>query len=427
MSIGLGWALPAGKGGSAATAATPLGHEEHSSNHFPPVAVVVDGTTSTSQVTRGAVLAATAPAMVGPDDGGGGAPREAEGGGASAGDKADRAWPGAAGCGAGGPDPFAAGASASTCDGMAHQGGDDPTGQGIPTGWPVPGGEWPPSGGAADAKQSHQGGWEPWEATDDSQGPTTRDASAGGPSTFNNEGTRDSMGAPGVDDGGDSSGQGHVGDSSVPSATNIGATDGTGAAARGSGDAAPRTFHHETVKISDYSGHPRSAPLMLCLHIVFCFWVPMCCFMAAENVLEGCERDLATFLRLGSLCSFFAGPLVQCLVVLLARRSRWARKLEVVESLHLLTAMMGMSWMVWSWCMISWTSDEFCYDENADHKYDINPRDLLWWFTTLGTLAAAFGICSGTVLCVISILIACRGGSGASALGSAESRYAAAD
>lgn len=130
----------------------------------------------------------------------------------------------------------------------------------------------------------------------------------------------------------------------------------------------------------------RYLPGLWCASAAFGFWLPLVFFIAAANMLQSCEMDLATFMQTSSILVLLAAPVAQTLtgctaVIGIKLVFHFAR------GLHLFLATTYTAVTVYGWILWVRTTDPLCYDIDGLHRYaDINPRTLLFVSLILGTV-----------------------------------------
>mmetsp|Transcript_136639 Transcript_136639/g.262564 ORF Transcript_136639/g.262564 Transcript_136639/m.262564 type:complete len:180 (+) Transcript_136639:1-540(+) len=174
----------------------------------------------------------------------------------------------------------------------------------------------------------------------------------------------------------------------------------------GNSDGLERVDTEQRMELKKTQG-ASTIPVTWCTAAVCCFWLPMCSFMAAANVLDTCEKSLGGFLRQYSLWVVLSGPVFQTLIVMGACSGnkfcfKWA------EKFHSLTGFVQLTLMVWGWVTYANTSDELCYNaDSPDQEHDINPRTLLFAVLLTQTI-----LCGLTCICLpIAVVLVMKRGS----------------
>jgi len=140
---------------------------------------------------------------------------------------------------------------------------------------------------------------------------------------------------------------------------------------------------------------------------ICCFWLPLCCFLAAANVLPSCEKldmligedeHLDDYLKTYSLMVVLTGPVFQTFITCAAYSGN-KFLFKYAEWAHFFTSIFQLGLMIRGWMHYANTSDENCYDdaENLDHY--INPRKMLF-----GILVAQ-AVCSGLMCCLMCCFV----------------------
>jgi len=126
-----------------------------------------------------------------------------------------------------------------------------------------------------------------------------------------------------------------------------------------------------------------------CGTATFCFWAPMCFFMAAANVLPTCETPsylgiershLDNFMKLYSFWTVLTAPVLTTIVVMSACSGKvccytWAKRVQY--PVHVVSLLL----MIWGFVIYGNTTDELCYDpDRPGQEHGINPRTLLLWY-----------------------------------------------
>merc|ERR1719401_2104633 len=98
-------------------------------------------------------------------------------------------------------------------------------------------------------------------------------------------------------------------------------------------------------------------------------------FMAAANVLETCEQDLATYLKILSLSGF----VVSVIVIIFQGCVAWTNDRQGFKAsemcVHLLGACINIGFFAASCYFYTSTTDENCYDPDPEvpHDHPIDP------------------------------------------------------
>lgn len=135
-------------------------------------------------------------------------------------------------------------------------------------------------------------------------------------------------------------------------------------------------------------------PLTWCVGGVLLFWFPMIFFFAAANTLDTCEEDLGGFLQRYALILTIAPFALHFLMFLIAFSGQKLLFKFSEFLVHISGSVIGFIMNILGYMIYNNTTDEACYDGEADLDHHINPRKLLFAWIIMGFIGAscqAFG------------------------------------
>jgi hypothetical protein len=151
---------------------------------------------------------------------------------------------------------------------------------------------------------------------------------------------------------------------------------------------------------------------------ICCFWLPLCCFLAAANVLPTCEKidvligedqHMGDFIKVYSLILVLSGPVMQTLIAccaysgsrILYKHAAW---------MNVVTCLIQLLLMIQGWRHYANTSDENCYDGDGEQDHYINPRTLLFGILLGQAILSGLEFCfyCGVLGCGVGVVAAAQ-------------------
>jgi len=130
---------------------------------------------------------------------------------------------------------------------------------------------------------------------------------------------------------------------------------------------------------------PFACPISICMFGTCLFWIPLVFWLAAANVLPTCEMDLELFMKVyGLYCLVSPAFFVTLIYGVAVMQKRLFYLCQVIVALVGCCGTTGL--VIWGLIIWSSTTDDKCYNGEAELDHHINPRTLCAVFVFMGLL-----------------------------------------